>query len=151
MQDNSNEYFKNTIDRLNDTRSNDFWNSINKLKRDETDSGVAPLFKNDKFHFESKDKASILRETFFTGKHLEGIAFNEDHKVLVENHLPELLQAKTVDTREILFNSDFTLEELEHTFTLPTDHWVKDIAPGSFLKLFFLRKQGKPDYTNPSA
>ena len=78
---------------LNDTRSKDFWNSISKLMKDKTDSGVAPLFKNNAFQFESKDKAGILRETFFTGKHLEGIAFNEDHQVLVENHLPELLQA----------------------------------------------------------
>ena len=182
MQDKFNEYFKNTIDMLNDTRSKDFWNNTNEQMKAKTDSGVAPLFKNDKFHFESEDEAGILRETFFTGKHLEGLAFNEDHKVLVENHLPQLLQAKTVDTRETWFNSDFTLEELEHTLrnlktsgksldndaihpkmikfagtrfkdclvhianrSLDEGYW-----PWMFSKVTFLRKRGKPDYTNPT-
>ena len=109
MQDKFNEYFENTIDMLNDTRSKDFWNHINKLMEEKTDSEVAPLFKNDKFYFQTKGKAGILREK---DKHLQGIAFNEDNKILVEKRLPGLLQARTVDTRETWYNSDFTLEEL---------------------------------------
>ena len=46
------------------------------------DSGVALKVQ---FNFQTKDEADILRETFFTGEPLEGVAFNEDQKLIVYN------------------------------------------------------------------
>ena len=37
MRNKSNEYFKNTIDRLNDTRSKHVWNRINKMMKDKSE------------------------------------------------------------------------------------------------------------------
>ena len=83
--------------------------------KDKTDSGVAPLYKNAKFHFQTKDKCLILRETFFSCKHLERIDSNEDHKIIVEKRIPEFLKDRTVDICETWYNSNFTLEEVEQT------------------------------------
>ena len=78
VNDKANEHFKSSIKGVNDSHSKDFWKRVDKLLTDKVDAGVSPLLKEDKLHFAEKDKEDILRGTFFTGKHLEKLSFNED-------------------------------------------------------------------------
>ena len=89
VKDKANEYFKSSIEDVNDSRSKEFWKRVNKLLTDKEDVGVSPLLKENKFHSAEKDKADRFRETFFTGKHLEKLSFNEDFKLHVENTLQQ--------------------------------------------------------------
>ena len=142
------------------------------------------MLKGNKFHFAEKDKADIFRETFFTGKHLEKLSFNEEFKLHVENTFQQSLHSERPELEsDRWFNSDFTSEELDYILrflktsgksldndnihpkmikyagprykevllhiankTLNENHW-----PWNHSKVIFLRKQGKTDYTTPSA
>ena len=81
VNDKANEYFKSSIKDVNDSHSKEFWKRVKKLLTDKVDAGVSLLLKEDNFHFAEKDKADIIRETFFTGKLLKKLSFNEEFKL----------------------------------------------------------------------
>ena len=94
VKDKANEYFKSSIDDVNDSHSKEFWKRVNKRLTDKEDAGVSPLLKENNFHFAEKDKADVFRETFFTGKHLEKLSFNEELKQHVEKTYNNLYNPK---------------------------------------------------------
>ena len=82
---------------------------------DKEDAGVSPLLKKNKFHFAEKDKADEFRGTFFTGKHLEKLSFNEEFKLRVENTLQRSLHSERPEIEsDRWFNCDLTFEELDY-------------------------------------
>ena len=85
---------KGSIEEVNDSHSKDVWKRVKKLLTDKVDAGVSPLLKENKFYFSGKDKADIFRETFFTGKHLENLSFNEEFKLHLENTLQQSLHSE---------------------------------------------------------
>ena len=90
--DKTNEYFKSSIEDVNDSHSKDFWKRDNKLT-DKVDAGVSPLLKENKIHFAEKNKAEIVCEFFFTGKQLKKLSFNEEFKPHVEKTLQQSLHS----------------------------------------------------------
>ena len=112
VEDEANEYFKSSIEDVNDSLSKEFWKRVNKLLTDKEDAGVSPLLKENKIHFAEKDKADIFRETFFTGKPLEKLRFNEEFKLHVENTLQQSLHSERPEIEsDRWFNCDLTFEE----------------------------------------
>ena len=82
---------------------------------DKVDAGVSLLLKEIKFDFAEKDKADIFRETFFTGKHLKKLSFNEEFKLHVENTLQQTLHSNRPEIEiDRWYNCDFTFEEMEY-------------------------------------
>ena len=54
-----------------------------------------------------------FRETFFTGKHLEKLSFNEEFKLHVENTSQQSLHSERPES-DRWFNCDLTSEELDY-------------------------------------
>ena len=59
-----------SLDEINKSKNQNFWEKVSKIHKSEVTQGHAPLKAENGYLFENSEKAELLRQTFFTGKHL---------------------------------------------------------------------------------
>ena len=73
----SNSWTNDRLDEINKSKNQNFWEKVSKIHKSELTNGIAPLTAENGFWFENSEKAELLRQTFFTGKHLTQMKFDD--------------------------------------------------------------------------
>ena len=107
----TNDWFRKQLEDINHTKQKDFWQKTSKLLTPKTSHSIAPLLR-DRHIFDEKEKAAVLKETFFSGKHLDGMKTDQMHETVVEQKLKATKYATT--NTMIWCDQPFTMEELTH-------------------------------------
>ena len=96
---------------------NAFWKSIKRVFPTNKDQIPSPLKSTSGLCFDSDQKARILLDTFFGGKHLKEENFDEDFKKAVKDKLKmiEFLEkTEVIELRNLSFNGTISSRELNH-------------------------------------
>ena len=94
-----------------------FWKSIKTVFPTKKDQIPSPLKSTPGLCFDSDQKARILLDTFFSGKHLKEEDFDEDFKKAVIDKLKMikfLEKTEVIELRNLSFNGTMSSRELNH-------------------------------------
>ena len=177
----SNSWTNARLDEINKSKNQNFWEKVSKVHKSEVTHGIAPLKAENGYLFENSQKAELLRQTFFTGKHLTQMKFDDKFYDKINKEV-EQWSLQTHDDMHWC-NDALTWQELNHAIkTLPTSNKAIDTDcihpkmlkrsgpnfrelllrlfnkcmeektwPWVTNKVIFMRKPGKSNYSSPSS
>ena len=73
----SNSWTNARLDEINKSKNQIFWKKVSKIHKLEVTHGIAPLKAENGSLLENGEKAEPLRQTFFTGKHITQMKFDD--------------------------------------------------------------------------
>ena len=73
----SNNWTNARLDEINKSKNQNFMEKVSKVHKSEVTHGSAPLKAENSYLFENSEKAELLTQTFFTGKHLTQMKFDD--------------------------------------------------------------------------
>ena len=65
------------LDEINKSMNHNFWEKVSKVEKSEVTHGIAPLKAENGYLFENSEKVELSRQTFFAGKHLTQMKFDD--------------------------------------------------------------------------
>ena len=121
----SNSWTNARLDESNKSKKQNFWEKVSKVHKSKVTHGIAPLKAENGNLFENSEKEELLRETFFTGKHLTQMKFDDKFYDKINKEVEQwLLQT---DDKMHWCNDSLTWQKLNHAIgTLPTSNKAID-------------------------
>ena len=109
-----NKWMQEKAGELNNSKMITFWKKYKKyLCGAHKKSKVEIIKRNNEFILTEEGKVKVFQDTFFSGKHLEGCAFNEQFFNKVNEEIDQKLQTEVTECGEDLLNKPFEMYELD--------------------------------------